>query len=70
VVIYVFRFAGYIISIIIGLSHLKMNKSDIILYIFPIFLFVVLANYLITLIGKTLGKDQSILIKKYITEAI
>ena len=69
-VIYVFGFSSFTISAIIGLSHLTMNKSGMMLYISPLFLLIVIANYLVTLTGKTLGKDQSLLIKKYITESI
>lgn len=69
-VVYVFGIAGFLISAIIGYSYITMNKSGVMLYMSPIFLLIILANYLIIIAGKNLAKDQSLLIKKFISQTI
>lgn len=69
-VIYVFGFAGFTTCAVIGYSFLTLNKSGLALYLSPLFLLIVLGNYFATYTGKTLGKEQSKLIKDYIHKAL
>lgn len=69
-VIYVFGIAAFFITAAIGYSNIIMNKSGVMLYISPIFLLIILANYLVIITGKSLAKEQSLLIQKFISESI
>lgn len=69
-VVYVFGIAAFFITAAIGYSYITMNKSGIMLYISPIFLLIILANYLVIITGKSLAKEQSLLIQKFISDSI
>lgn len=69
-VVYVFGIAAFFITAAIGYSYITMNKSGIMLYISPVFLLIILANYLVIITGKSLAKEQSLLIQKFISDSI
>jgi hypothetical protein len=69
-VVYIFGFAAFTTSAIIGYSFITMGKSGFMLYLSPVFILLIIANYISMYTGKTLGREQSKLIQDYIHEAL
>jgi hypothetical protein len=69
-VLYVFSLASFTITAVIGTGMLSLNKSGLLLYISPVFLFLFVAIYFAAQIGKNKASNQTKQIKQFIKEAL
>jgi cellulose synthase/poly-beta-1,6-N-acetylglucosamine synthase-like glycosyltransferase len=59
-----------IISTMVGLSNLSLEKHAGVLWLTPIFMLLFLTIYLVSNFGKKLGKDQLIILHNFFEKAL
>lgn len=61
---------GFIIFLIVGLSHISLEKESNLIWLSPLFLILFLSIYLTSYFGKKKGTPQLITLEKLIEEAL